>query len=147
MGANLGEKQKHLTAAVSFLGERAGRILALSSFYASEPWGFESGNDFLNLALALETSFRPLDLLCLTQEIERDLGRRRETKGIYCDRVIDIDILLYEDLTLTLPRLILPHPLMHLRRFVLAPMVEIAPQMRHPLLKKNMQELLLAIND
>ena len=129
LGTNLGEKKKHLAAAVTLLTERAGTILALSSLYQSKPWGFHSENKFLNLALALDTHFPPLELLHITQQIERDMGRTRENDGNYHDRIIDIDILLYENITLNTPQLTIPHPLMHRRDFVIVPLAEIAPEL------------------
>ncbi|MDR2810822.1 MAG: 2-amino-4-hydroxy-6-hydroxymethyldihydropteridine diphosphokinase [Tannerellaceae bacterium] len=145
LGTNLGEKKEQLSKAVALLAERAGRILALSSLYESEPWGFESENNFLNIALALETSLPPFELLHVAQQIEKDMGRERKNDNAYHDRIIDIDILLYENLILNTPSFILPHPLMHRRRFVIVPLAEIAPRLVHPVLKKNIEELLLLL--
>jgi 2-amino-4-hydroxy-6-hydroxymethyldihydropteridine diphosphokinase len=141
LGSNLGDKEKHLSDAVMLLEERAGTVLALSSLYKSKPWGFESENEFLNLALALDTSLTPSQLLQLTQQTERDLGRIKENNGAYQDRIIDIDILIYGNTILHTPTLTLPHPLMHLRSFVILPLAEIAPQLIHPVLGKTMREL------
>ncbi|MDR2118955.1 MAG: 2-amino-4-hydroxy-6-hydroxymethyldihydropteridine diphosphokinase [Tannerellaceae bacterium] len=144
-GANLGEKQKHISTALELLAERAGTILALSSLYESKPWGFESENDFLNVALAVETCASPLELLHITQQIEHDMGRREKSHGAYQDRIIDIDILLYENLILHTPQLTLPHPLMHKRSFVILPLAEIAPELVHPVLKQTVRELSLLL--
>jgi 2-amino-4-hydroxy-6-hydroxymethyldihydropteridine diphosphokinase len=144
LGTNLGDKRKHITTAVALLSERTGRILALSRLYASEPWGFKSDNHFLNAALALETSLSPFELLDLTQQIERDMGREEKDTASYCDRIIDIDLLLYEDLVLHTARLTLPHPLMHERGFVVVPLAEIAPALLHPVLKTTFGELALS---
>ena len=117
-------------------------MLALSSFYETEPWGFVSENRFLNAALALETSLSPFDLLRLTQTIEREMGRAaKSAQGIYHDRLIDIDLLLYGDEVVRSAELEIPHPHLHERRFVLEPLREIAPFLRHPLLGKNIEEL------
>ncbi|MDR1258854.1 MAG: 2-amino-4-hydroxy-6-hydroxymethyldihydropteridine diphosphokinase [Tannerellaceae bacterium] len=145
LGTNLGDKNKHITTAVKLLAERAGKILALSRLYENPPWGFESENEFINAALALETVLSPLELLNITQQIEREMGRSGNTSGSYCDRIIDIDILLYEDMILHTDNITLPHPLMHERRFVAVPLAEIAPALLHPVLKKTMASLALSL--
>ena len=142
LGSNLGNRRRNLITAAALLAERAGDVLALSSFYETEPWGFVSENRFLNAALALETSLSPFDLLRLTQTIEREMGRAaKSAQGIYHDRLIDIDLLLYGDEVVRSAELEIPHPHLHERRFVLEPLREIAPFLRHPLLGKNMEEL------
>lgn len=142
LGSNLGNRRRNLITAAALLAERAGDVLALSSFYETEPWGFVSENRFLNAALALETSLSPFDLLRLTQTIERKMGRAaKSAQGIYHDRLIDIDLLLYGDEVVRSAELEIPHPHLHERRFVLEPLREIAPFLRHPLLGKNMEEL------
>lgn len=146
LGTNLGDRKSHLVQAVALLAERAGTIGALSSLYETEPWGFQSDNRFLNIALQLETSRPPLELLAVTRLIEIEMGRVAKSQGgVYEDRVIDIDLLLYEGVIMQTDVLTLPHPHMHERRFVLEPMAEIAPDLTHPLLQKTMKELLEAI--
>jgi 2-amino-4-hydroxy-6-hydroxymethyldihydropteridine diphosphokinase len=143
LGSNLGNRQQQLITASALLAERAGDILALSGFYETAPWGFESEHAFLNAALKLETALTPSELLSVTQQIERELGRpSRKEKTSYQDRTIDIDILLYDTIIQENPELILPHPLMHRRRFILEPLVEIAPLLYHPALNRTMTELL-----
>lgn len=141
LGSNLGNKRRNLVSAAALLAERAGEVGAISSFYETEPWGFESENTFLNATLMLETALAPLDLLRLTQDVERELGRTAKTSGAYSDRVIDIDILLYGEEVIDLPKLHIPHPLMHRRAFVMTPMAEIAPALLHPVLGKTMKTL------
>ena len=142
LGSNLGNRRRNLITAAALLAERAGDVLALSSFYETEPWGFVSENRFLNAALALETSLSPFDLLRLTQTIEREMGRAaKSAQGIYHDRLIDIDLLLCGDEVVRSAELEIPHPHLHERRFVLEPLREIAPFLRHPLLGKNIEEL------
>lgn len=141
LGTNIGNKRKNMVTAAALLAERAGDVLALSSFYETEPWGFVSANQFLNAALLLETELSPIDLLHLTQEIERELGRTQKSDGTYHDRTIDIDLLLYDDRVLNTEELVLPHPLMQERQFVMAPLAEIQPMRKHPLLHKTMYEL------
>ena len=138
LGTNIGNKRRNMITAAALLAERVGDILALSGFYETEPWGFESENFFLNAAVKLKTSFSPLELLRITQRIEKELGRAEKSSGVYHDRIIDIDILLYED---EVPELTLPHPLMHERKFVMEPLAEIAPFVVHPVLKERIIDL------
>ena len=112
LGTNIGNKRRNMITAAALLAERVGDILALSGFYETEPWGFASENFFLNAAVKLKTSFSPLELLQITQQIEKELGRVEKSNGVYHDRVIDIDILLYEDEVLQIPGLTLPHPVL-----------------------------------
>ena len=143
LGTNLGDKEHNLRLAVRKIEERVGKVVSLSAFYATAPWGFSSEHTFLNAAACVETLHPPLSVLHLTQEIEREIGRTDKcVGGVYSDRVIDIDLLLYDDRVLDTPELKLPHPLMHERRFVMEPLAEIAPDLVHPILKKKMRELL-----
>ncbi|MCQ1545200.1 2-amino-4-hydroxy-6-hydroxymethyldihydropteridine diphosphokinase [Bacteroides clarus] len=143
LGTNLGDKEHNLRLAVQKIEERIGKVISLSAFYATAPWGFSSENTFLNAAVCVETFLPPLSVLYLTQEMEREIGRtRKSVGGVYSDRLIDIDLLLYDDRVMDTPELKLPHPLMHERRFVMEPLAEIAPDLVHPVLKKKMRELL-----
>ena len=142
LGTNIGNKRRNMITAAALLAERVGDVLALSGFYETEPWGFQSENTFLNAALQLDTSLSPIELLKATQEIEIEMGRTQKSNGAYHDRIIDIDILLYEDLVLQTPELTLPHPLMHERLFVMEPLAEIAPNVIHPVFKKPVISLL-----
>lgn len=141
LGTNIGNKRRNMITAAALLAERVGDVLALSGFYETEPWGFESENFFLNAAVQLKTSFSPLELLQITQQIEKELGRAEKSNGVYHDRIIDIDILLYDDEVLQTPELTLPHPLMHERKFVMDPLAEIAPFVVHPVLKERIIDL------
>ncbi len=141
LGTNIGNKRRNMITAAALLAERVGDVLALSGFYETEPWGFESENFFLNAAVKLKTSFSPLELLQITQQIEKELGRAEKSNGVYHDRIIDIDILLYDDEVLQIPGLTLPHPLMHERKFVMDPLSEIAPFVVHPVLKERIIDL------
>lgn len=142
LGTNKGNKRRNLITASAYLAERAGEISALSAFYETEPWGFSSDELFLNAALKLETALPPLELLELTQDIEKKLGRTHKSiNGHYEDRTIDIDILAYDNLIMDTPGLVLPHPHMHERLFVLEPLMEIAPGYTHPVLGKTIREL------
>ena len=142
LGTNIGNKRRNMITAAALLAERVGDVLALSGFYETEPWGFQSENTFLNAALQLDTSLSPLELLKATQEIEIEMGRTQKSNGAYHDRIIDIDILLYDHLVLQTPELTLPHPLMHERLFVMEPLAEIAPNVIHPVFKKPVISLL-----
>lgn len=141
LGTNIGNKRRNLITAAALLAERAGDVLSISSFYETEPWGFESDNTFLNAALLLETELEPLQLLSLTQEIEKEMGRTQKSDGAYHDRIIDLDILLYDLCVINEAALVVPHPLMHKRQFVMEPLAEIAPMLVHPVLNKTMLEL------
>ena len=144
LGTNLGDKELNLRVAVQKIEERIGKVISLSAFYATAPWGFTSDNAFLNAAVCAETSLPPLEILSITQSVEQEMGRtHKSVNGEYKDRVIDIDLLLYDDLILDTPTLKLPHPLMQERAFVMEPLAEIAPDVMHPVLGKNIQELYL----
>lgn len=143
LGTNLGDKEANLHAAVQKINERIGEVTSLSAFYVTAPWGFSSENSFLNAACCVESELPPLDILRETQAIERELGRmKKSVDGNYSDRLIDIDLLLYGDLILHTPELEIPHPLITERRFVMEPLVEIAPDVVHPVLRKRLKELL-----
>lgn len=146
LGTNLGNKRRNLLTAAALLAERTGDILVLSEIYETEPWGFESSHRFLNAALVLETSLSPSDLLQATRLIEIEMGRIAKSDGSYEDRVIDIDLLMYDEVVMQTSRLTLPHPLMHKRRFVMEPLAEIAPDAVHPVFHKTMNQLAAELN-
>jgi 2-amino-4-hydroxy-6-hydroxymethyldihydropteridine diphosphokinase len=142
LGTNLGNKEANLRTAIHKLQERIGKQVSLSSFYETAPWGFESDHSFLNAAIGLETSLSPIEILHITQEIEKELGRtKKSVNGSYSDRLIDIDILLYDTLVLQTPELTIPHPLMTERDFVMNPLIEIAGNVIHPTRQKTLSEL------
>jgi 2-amino-4-hydroxy-6-hydroxymethyldihydropteridine diphosphokinase len=139
LGTNLGDKEHNLVSAITEIGRRIGPVRAQSAFLTTEPWGFESENTFLYASIRIETNLSPIALLDVTQQIERDMGRTQKSTSNpktpsatpqpstvnYQDRIIDIDILLYDDLHINTPRLTIPHPLMQQRDFVLIPLKEI----------------------
>ena len=147
LGTNIDNRRGNLVKAAALLAERVGDILALSGSMETEPWGFESENLFLNAAIKMETPLTPDELLSATQAIEREMGREKKSDGTYHDRVIDIDILLYDNRVIEHPGLIVPHPLMQERLFVMAPLAEIAPFERHPLLGRTFMELADSLRD
>jgi len=135
LGTNLGDKEHNLLSAITEIERRIGPVRAQSAFLSNEPWGFESENTFLNAAVCVETELSPNALLRVTQQIERDMGRTekstingQQSTVTYHDRIIDIDILLYDDLHINTPKLTIPHPHMYERDFVLIPLREILPQ-------------------
>lgn len=144
LGTNLGDRAENIERAVTQINLRIGEITARSGNYCTEPWGFISESPFLNAAVAVRTSLSPAQVLTMTQAIERDLGRTHKSiDGIYQDRIIDIDLIISDDgSVIETPQLCLPHRLMHLRRFVLEPLCEIAPELVHPVLGKTVRELL-----
>ena len=141
IGTNLGNRENNLKEAVAMIEEHVGKVLNSSSVYETEPWGFQSDDGFLNMVVNVETRLAPSGLLGRILEIESLLGRvRGETR--YASRIIDIDILLYEDRIIDEESLKIPHPLLQERRFVLVPLCEIASEMIHPVLKKSFSVLL-----
>lgn len=143
LGSNLGDREARLQQAVECIAERVGPVVALSAFYETEPWGFDSDHLFMNAACVAETALTPGQVLQATQQLEREMGRtRKSVGGTYADRPIDIDLLLYDDLVCHTPDLVLPHPLMHERLFVMQPLAEIAPRVVHPVLHESLEKLL-----
>ncbi|MBQ9677370.1 MAG: 2-amino-4-hydroxy-6-hydroxymethyldihydropteridine diphosphokinase [Prevotella sp.] len=132
LGSNMGDREANIRKAVSLIQERIGEVVRQSPLIETEPWGFESDNRFLNGVILCHTALTPRQVLKVTQKIERELGRKKKTSPTanrstltYHDRPIDIDILLYDDLTVDEPDLKIPHPLMRERDFVMIPLEEI----------------------
>jgi len=126
LGSNLGDRRHVMSETIKRINELIGDVLSRSAFYETEPWGFVSDNTFLNAAVCVRTALSPFQLLEATQDIEWEMGRTTKSEaGVYHDRVIDIDILLYDDLNISTPELTVPHPLMHEREFVMKPLGEI----------------------
>ena len=193
LGSNLGDRAHYLDKAIAEIQSCIGPVIERSEYYASEPWGYQSSNTFLNACICVETTLHWRKCLELAQEIEQRLGRTissrtsgktklagqtqdqgqtegkeqtevkrpaeykakakakakdkdkdkdKDKRAAYQDREIDIDLLLYDQLVLNEPDLVLPHPLMHKRKFVLLPLSRIAPDLQHPVLERSVQELL-----
>jgi 2-amino-4-hydroxy-6-hydroxymethyldihydropteridine diphosphokinase len=143
LGSNLGDGRANLERAISLIDERVGPVTRRSSFLTSEPWGFQSSHLFTNAVVLCVTECSPREVLRLTQQIERDLGRTAKTRSrAYADRPIDIDILLYDDIQLSTPELTIPHPLMHKRDFVMIPLKEVKAPYNPPAGDRGRDELL-----
>lgn len=159
LGSNLGDREQQLKQAIRFIDERIGEVVRQSSFIETEPWGFQSDHRFLNAAICCLTDKTPREVLQLTQQIERDLGKTKahatrrapqssalspqpssiihhpsalSSQPSYFNRPIDIDILLYDDWKVSEPDLKIPHPLMHQRDFVMIPLKEIMTEQTNP---------------
>ena len=145
LGTNLGNKPVNLLRAIGCIAEKIGIFSAISSVYETKPLGFESENDFLNMLVCVETPLPPDEILAVTQSVEKLIGRKQKTNLSYQDRIIDIDLIAYENRVIRTENLRLPHPLFHQRRFVLEPFNEIAPDFVHPVLHKKVNELLIEL--
>jgi len=142
LGTNLGNKTLNLLRATDYIADEIGIFSDISSVYETKPQGYESKNDFLNMVVCVETLLTPEEILIITQAIEKRMGRVKKTGDFYQDRIIDIDIITYNNLILQTENLQLPHPLFHKRLFVLEPFNEIAPDYVHPVLHKKISKLL-----
>ena len=148
LGSNLGDREAILESAIDMIEERCGSVVLMSSLYESEPWGFETDDLFLNQAIGVETGLEPHDLLKELLQIEAELGRvRHENHEGYESRPVDLDVIYYDDMVIADEELIVPHPRLHQRRFVLAPLCEIAPDFIHPLFRESNRELLARCED
>jgi 2-amino-4-hydroxy-6-hydroxymethyldihydropteridine diphosphokinase len=147
LGSNKGDKLAQLSKAMYLLDKEAGRLVATSSVYEAEPWGFETDHIFYNMACIIETGITEQACMEIISGIELRAGRDRKTDERYTDRLIDIDIIFYGNKQFTSASLQLPHPRMHERKFVLMPVNEIAGSWIHPVLKKTVASLLQTCND
>ena len=143
LGSNMGDRSANISQAVSLLCISDNvKIVKTSSFYETEPWGNKQQNWFVNAAVALDTTYSPEELLNYCQSIENKMGRIRKENERWGQRAIDIDILMYDDKIISKgTSLNIPHPLMHLRAFVLVPMLEVKSDLVHPVFKKTIAEL------
>ncbi len=150
LGGNLGDVRRNLALSREMLSERVGEVISLSQEFETQAWGFSAEEKFVNQAVLVATELSPEELLIATQSIELDLGRNRAEEVAqkrvsgeeYASRVIDVDIITYGSHEVESVGLVIPHPRMQEREFVLRPMAEVAPKWRHPKLNKMTEELL-----
>ena len=143
IGSNLGNREENCQKAIALLIKKNIKITKRSSLYEIEPWGVKEQPRFINMAVEIETNLEPAELLKVIKEIENSMGRREGIR--WGPRVIDLDVLLYDDLILKTGELEIPHPAIKDREFVLKPLSEIAPDKIHPILKKSIKTLLIEL--
>jgi 2-amino-4-hydroxy-6-hydroxymethyldihydropteridine diphosphokinase len=146
LGSNEGDRLQHLSQALNLINQKAGTVVKQSAIYVTVAWGYSDQPDFLNQVVSITTALSPLQLLKELLAIEQEIGRTR-TGAKWMQRIIDLDILFYNDLVLTTEELILPHPFLQDRRFVLVPLLEIAAAYVHPVFQKNITALTELCND
>ncbi len=148
LGSNIGDKKGYIDKAYSYIEDKVGIVKSKSSYYQTSPWGFDSDDEFLNMVIVVESILKPNSIMNLLLEIENELGRVRDKrKEGYQSRIIDLDILLIDDLVIKNDLLIVPHPHMADRRFVLEPLSEIAGDFIHPIKQKSINHLLSICKD
>ncbi len=147
LGSNLGDRGENLKHAINNIEERIGEVVTTSAFYVTTPEGFISENQFLNAVCGVKTRMDAFEILDITQQIEKDMGRESKSRDkIYSDRIIDIDLLLFDDEIVRKENLELPHPHLHERAFVLIPLAEIAGNYIHPVFEKTISQLKEELN-
>jgi len=147
LGSNQGDRLKNLQSATEQLQNKIGEIQGQSKVYESEPWGYKDQEQYLNQVIHIQTQKMPIEILEIAMQIESELGRKRSGWQGYESRTMDIDILLYDDLEINTKKLTVPHPKMHLRNFVLIPLVEISPNVVHPFFRQTISDLRVNCND
>lgn len=147
LGSNLGDRFEALRRAMELISGEAGKIIAASSVWETEPWGFDADEQFLNMVIVLETTLEPKVLIQRFRSIEGRMGRKKRGGGKYESRIIDLDILFWDDRVISLPGLEVPHPKLHSRRFVLEPLMEVAPDKVHPETGLTVAEMLQFCED
>ena len=140
-GSNLGNKKENILKAYGLLQARLGKQIKTSDIIQTEPWGFTSEELFANSAAVFQTEYSAEECLKIINQIEKELGRIRNMSAGYENRVIDIDILFYGDMIINTPDLTFPHPLLHLRQFVMIPLKQIIPEWVHPVIKKKIKDI------
>ncbi|MBO6118520.1 MAG: 2-amino-4-hydroxy-6-hydroxymethyldihydropteridine diphosphokinase [Bacteroidales bacterium] len=140
-GSNLGNKKENILKAYGLLQARLGKQIKTSDIIQTEPWGFTSEELFANSVAVFQTEYSAEECLKIINQIEKELGRIRNMSAGYENRVIDIDILFYGDMIINTPDLTVPHPLLHLRQFVMIPLKQIIPEWVHPVIKKKIKDI------
>ncbi len=146
LGGNKGDKLQNLQRALQLIEQNVGVIVSRSAIFSTAPWGNANQPEFVNQAICIHTALSAVDLLKELLSIEKSLGRIRDHQK-WMERTMDIDILFFNDEVINLPELKIPHPFLQDRKFVLAPLAQIAPQFIHPVLKKNSEILLSECTD
>jgi 2-amino-4-hydroxy-6-hydroxymethyldihydropteridine diphosphokinase len=141
LGGNVGNVPETFDIALEKMQESIGQISMKSSRYKTEPWGYKNQDYFLNQVICVDTNLNPHEVLKKVQDIENMLGRKRDKNNQFACRAIDIDILFYGEKIINSTNLIIPHPRLHLRNFVLTPLMEIAPGLLHPSFNKKIEDL------
>ena len=141
LGGNVGNVSENFDTAIEKIKELIGPVIKQSSLYKTEPWGNKNQDDFLNQVIYIETNKSPDEVLKNILSIEKAMGRNRNKDNQFAPRSIDIDILFYNEEIINKGNLIIPHPRLHLRNFVLTPLIEIAPGLMHPILNKKIKDL------
>ena len=147
LGGNVGNVSETFKVAIEKIEEKIGPVIMQSSLYKTEPWGNKNQDDFLNSVIGVETNLTSVEVLKNILFIEKELGRDRNKDNQFAPRLIDIDILFYGNKIINSDNLIIPHPRLHLRNFVLTPLMEIAPRFIHPVLNKTIEEISGSNND
>jgi len=147
LGSNLGNREENLKTALGVINSRCGNVQRISRIYETPPWGFEADQQFLNLCAAVETNLNPKELLSVFLEIEKEMGRIRQNSDSYTSRPIDIDIISFGERIVETDVLSIPHPRMEMRKFVLLPLQEIAPDFHHPKTAKTIQQIIADCQD
>lgn len=141
IGSNIGDRHSYINQAIQEV-DKIARVISISELYETEPLGFKADQNFINCCIKIRCSMTPHQLLKALREIERELGRLEKSKnGMYKSRTIDLDILFFGDLTYSDKQLVIPHPELHNRSFVIQPLNDIAPELKHPLLNRTIQEI------
>ncbi len=147
IGGNEGDRVENIIQSKKLIAESIGKIECQSGIYESEPWGFEHAQNFLNQVIEIQSDKSPREVLKLSQEIEKTLGRKAKTSTEYEGRTMDIDILFYDSEVINTHDLIVPHPHLHKRKFTLLPLAEKWKQFLHPLINQTISDILIACKD
>jgi 2-amino-4-hydroxy-6-hydroxymethyldihydropteridine diphosphokinase len=147
LGGNVGNVAMAFDNAIENIETEIGKVINKSKRYKTEPWGIKTQENFLNMVLEIETELTPVEILSQIIDIEKKMGRYRDKQNQFGPRTIDIDILFYGGKIIRNNKLIIPHPRLHLRNFVLTPLKDIAPDLVHPVLRKNIKTLFKELPD